>query len=183
MVAFLLDAGPMHRAHLLLVLPALVAACSSTSTASSAPYPDGPYGDPPADTTGRTPSAPTVGAVNGCSGADFAANDRTADDAERIIRAPDEGAVGPFTPRCMRVRIGQTITWTNLAPHDMKFVLASTSADGFQTDAGDAGGTHFVLGDPDGGTDTTAVAFERLTIAFTANDHPSIMLGAVDVVP
>ena len=169
----------MPRAHLLLALPALVAACSSTSTVSSSPYPD-PYVDPPAaDSPGRTASAPTVDVVNGCSGADFAANDRTADDAERIIRGPADGAIAQFTPHCMRVRIGQTITWTNLAPHDMAFKLASTAAGGFQREAG----TSFVLGDPDSGADTTAVSHETLTIAFTANDHPSIMFGAVDVVP
>lgn len=118
--------------------------------------------------------------VNGCTAADFAANDRTAEGAERVILAPDGPAPAQFTPHCMRVRIGQTVTWKgDLESHPISYKLVATSRGGF----GDAGST-FVVGDADGGaTQNTAETGEPMTISFTCDKHPTIMFGAVDVVP
>jgi plastocyanin len=117
--------------------------------------------------------------VNGCSAADFAANDRTADDAERILRGPDGPAPAQFSPHCMRVRVGQTVAWTaDLTSHSMSYVLVSTVDGGF----GDAA-TTFVLGGDGGHTEDTAQASEPMTISFTCSKHPTLMFGAVEVVP
>jgi hypothetical protein len=96
-----------------------------------------------------------------------------------VILAPEGPEPAQFSPRCMRVRIGQTITWKgDLKSHPISYKLVSTAQGGF----GDAGST-FVIGDADGGaTQDTARSDEPLTMAFTCDDHPTIMFGAVDVV-
>lgn len=162
---------------------ALGAACSSSSSSPSGATGDAGDGDASTTADGAADAAVADAApatVNGCTAADFEANDRTADAAERVILAPDVPAPAQFSPHCMRVRVGQTVTWKgDLTSHPISYKLASTADGGF----GDAA-TVFVLGDADGGaTQNTARADEPLTIAFTCDNHPSIMFGAVDVVP
>lgn len=171
------------RAFTLLALG--LAACSNQSTGfdhpSGAPAADAP---PPSSGDGgeRAAADAAVATVNGCTGADFAENDRTAESAERIIRAPDDATPAQFSPHCMRVRVGQTITWTGeLKSYSISYKLVSTTNGGFSNSAGP---TKFVIGDEDGGdTKETAEASEPMTISFTVADHPTTMFGAVDVVP
>ena len=170
------------QASLACILGLAISACSSTTVGPSANRAvDGALpldGCPPAVPVDAGPGP--AGPVNGCSPADFAANDRTAEGAERVILAPDVPAPAQFTPHCMRVRIGQTVTWKgDLESHPISYKLVATSRGGF----GDAGST-FVVGDADGGaTQNTAEAGEPMTISFTCDKHPTIMFGAVDVVP
>lgn len=50
--------------------------------------------------------------VNGCTAADFAANDRRAEGAARVVVFPSTPAPGPYAPRCMTISAGQSVTWT-----------------------------------------------------------------------
>ncbi len=159
-----------------------LAACASDPTAQAgSDAPAAPIADGDASNDGgveQVDAAPAT--VNGCTAADFAANDRTANDADRIIRAPEDGRPAQFTPHCMRVRIGQTVTWSaDFAIYSMSYKLVSSTDGGFQNRAA----TEFVLGDPDGGhTTETATAPEPMTISFTVQEHPTTMFGAVDIV-
>ena len=175
----------MRRAFLIASFAAALAAaaaCSSSSSPSSPPAADAGGGDSATDGGGGadvvTDAAPNT--VNGCTVADFAANDRTAAGAERVIQAPDVPAPAQFSPHCMRVRVGQTVTWKgDLLSHPISFKLVSTTDGGF----GDAA-TVATVGDPDGGaTQDTVQANEPMTIRFTCSNHPTLMFGAVDVVP
>ena len=161
--------------------PAAAAACSASSTSSVSP---GPRGDEAADAandagSGRLGADASVAIVNGCTGADFAANDRTADDAERIIQGPTGPTPAQFSPHCMRVRVGQTVTWKgDLGHYSLSYKFVSTSPEG-PSDAA----TVVVLGDRDGGaSQDTVMTPDPTTIAFTCDDYPTIMFGAVDVV-
>jgi hypothetical protein len=160
------------------------AACSSPSSSSPSPSNDGGSDstDGPASDSGTAEviadAAPAT--VNGCTAADFAANDRTADAAERVILAPDGPAPAQFSPHCMRVRASQTVTWKgDLSSHPISYKLIAAADGGFNDAATVA--TH---GDADGGaTQDTVQANDEMTIAFRCDEHPTIMFGAVDVVP
>ncbi len=177
------------QAFLASILGVALGGCSSTVGSSATDRGADADAAPPSSSacpTNATPTAPPNGPPSaaphaaGCTAADFAANDRTAEGAERVILAPDGPAPAQFSPRCMRVRVGQTITWQgDLASHPISYTIVATSGGGSR----EAGST-FVVGDPEGGaTQNTALCGEPMTIAFTADDHPTIMFGAVDVVP
>jgi plastocyanin len=157
------------------------AACSSSSTASPAASDAGggadlDAGDASADATADASPA----TVNGCTEADFAANDRTAPGADRTLQGPATPTPAQFSPHCMRVKATQTVTWTgDFDSHPLTFKLVSTTDGGFVNDAA----TEVVIG-PDGGTSPiTVTPNERMTIAFTCTAHPTVMFGAVDAVP
>ncbi len=159
-----------------------IAACSSSSIGpSTADTTDGGVdGFVPSD-AGASDAPVDTGPepINGCTPADFAANDHTAEADSRIIQAPIDKTATQFSPHCMRVKVDQLVTWQgDLADHPLHFVL---DADGSGPDAGSFTGT---LGAPDGSPDIdTMIAHQPGSIAFTCSDHPAIMFGAVQVVP
>jgi plastocyanin len=118
--------------------------------------------------------------VNGCTEADFAANDRTAPGADRTLVGPVTPTPAQFSPHCMRVKATQTVTWTgDFDSHPLTFKLVSTTDGGFVNDAA----TDVVIGADGGTSPITITPKERMTIAFTCTLHPSVMFGAVDAVP
>jgi plastocyanin len=153
-----------------------IVGCSSSSPSDPA-YGGGTTAD--AGGPDVTLADATVKQVNGCTEADFVANDRTAEDAQRIIRGPDGPESAQFSPNCMRVRVGQTVTFTgDLASHPMSYVVTSTLDGGF----GDAA-TAFYLGGDGGHNEDTVRADEPQALAFSCQEHPTTMFGAVDWVP
>lgn len=155
-----------------LVVAALFA-CSSSSTEAPAA--------PAANDGGSSDSATDVAALdagiesfNGCMEADFAANDRTAESAERIFRGPetDAGAI-PFDPRCMRIRVNQTVVWKVDSSYGMSWKAIATEDGGFSPDAG----ASFVLDEKE----TTMSTKEPEIWLFSCPDYP-IMAGALQVV-
>ena len=163
-------------------LPAAALACSSTSSSSSdgglAEAGDAASTDATAD--GAASDAGTDAAVNGCTEADFAANDHTAAADTRIVQAPNDALPLQFAPHCMRVKVNQTITWQgDLADHPISYVVKAASG----TAAPDAASL-FVVGLPDGSPNqNTATMGQAGTIAFKCDNHPTVMFGAVQVVP
>ena len=84
-----------------------VLACGSCSC----PGPEGAGAD----------SGTAVMPVNGCTAMDFAANDRRADAASRVIAFPSGAAPGPYTPRCITISAGQSVTWNgDFASHPLE---------------------------------------------------------------
>lgn len=118
-------------------------------------------------------------AINGCTPADFAANDHTAPADSRIIQVLNDMTPAQFSPHCMRVKVDQLVTWQgNLADHPLDFVLGTDGA------GPDAGSFTATVGAPDGSPDiNTVIAHQPGSIAFKCSNHPAIMFGAVQVVP
>jgi plastocyanin len=169
---------------LLCFLPAAALACSSTSSSPSdgglAEAGDAASTDAAADGSPADAGADGTTAVNGCTEADFAASDHTAAADPRIVQAPNDALPVQFTPQCMRVKVGQTITWQgDLAAHPISYVV--TAASGVQV--ADASSL-FVVGLPDGSPNqNTGTMGQPGTIAFKCDNHPTVMFGAVQVVP
>lgn len=150
-------------------------ACSTSSVAPYTSYP-GVDGSAPPD-AGPSDAAADAGPgpINGCTSADFAANDHTAPADSRIIQAPNDVTPAQYLPHCMRVKVEQLVTWQgDLADHPLELVL--------HADGPDAGS--FTIGAPDGSPDgTTVIAHQSGTLAFKCRVHPSTMFGAVQIVP
>jgi plastocyanin len=172
----------MKPSLLTLAFPVLALACSSSSSSPG----DGGLAEAGDATTpldaasdGAPADAGEDASVNGCTPADFAANDHTAAGDPRVIQAPNDATPAQFLPRCMRVKVNQTVTWQgDLADHPISYTITARAGG----DAGDAGST-FVQGLPDGApTQNTGTMGQPATIAFRCDNHPSVMFGAVDVV-
>lgn len=94
--------------------------CASLFALASCSCPN-PSGAGSADGGGGTDDAAAAMPVNGCTAADFAANDRRAESAARVIAFPSTPAPGPYTPRCITVSAGQTVTWNgDFASHPLE---------------------------------------------------------------
>jgi plastocyanin len=158
--------------------PGLFVACSSD---------DGPGGTSSADAGPRADALPSDAApkdagadasINGCTAADYAANDHSAAADPRVIAGPADDVPVQYVPHCMRVKVGQTVTWTgDLADHpiDFEFIADDPKSDGGATVTRDA---------PDGARTMDTVTFHTSgKLAFECAEHPTFMLGAVDVVP
>ena len=157
-----------------------IVACSSSSIGpSTADTTDGGVdGFVPSDAGASDAPVDTgPGPINGCTPADFAANDHTAEADSRIIQAPTDMIPLQFSPHCMRVKVDQLVTWQgDVADHPLDFALG--------TDGPDAGSFTGTLGAPDGSPDIdTIIAHQPGSIAFKCSNHPTIMFGAVQVVP
>jgi plastocyanin len=118
-------------------------------------------------------SAPLV--VEGCTVADFAANDHSDPADPRLVAAPADATPAPFSPKCMRVKVGQTITWKgDLANHPLEFDVSGL---------GGPGTARFELAGPDGSPNENSVTVLNAgTMAYHCAHHPSLMVGAVQVV-
>jgi plastocyanin len=105
--------------------------------------------------------------VNGCTTADFAANDLTAQSNARVITFPTAAAPAQYQPACVTIAVGQSLTFNGSftnhplvqAGGDPSVFITSTST-----------GTTATFGFPVGGT-----------YGFQCSNHPSIMKGAVFV--
>jgi plastocyanin len=106
--------------------------------------------------------------VNGCAVADFAASDHTAASDPRAIGFPQGIAPGPYTPSCMTVRVGQSVTWTG-----------DFTAHPLESFGGDAMSpiTPMTMGTMASVTFATPGVF-----GFHCANHPSTMLGAIKVI-
>jgi plastocyanin len=82
------------------LLAMLVVGCGSDNAPERVDAPSAPQ-----DTIVDSP-ADAIELLNGCALA--MAVDRTAPGADRTIQFPDEY----YAPRCTRIRVGQTVTWT-----------------------------------------------------------------------
>jgi plastocyanin len=160
---------------------ALLVGCSSSTTNN--PPADAGASDtgsnPPSD-AGTTDAADSaLPSTNGCTAIEFAANDETAAGAARVVRVPADFTPVQFNPQCLRVKVGQTVTWSgDLTDHPLN--ISFVAADGTTSD----GGISVTIGDADGGTSRdTVTAHVPGTLAVKCDVHPSIMFGAVEFVP
>ena len=119
-------------------------------------------------------AAPLV--VEGCAEADFAASDETPAGAARLVQVPTAQAPSPFTPRCMRVKVGQTVTFRgDLASHPLDFDV---------TLLGGPGTAKYTLSGPDGSAnENTVTVLNQGYVTYKCANHPTVMRGAVQVVP
>jgi plastocyanin len=163
----------MTHARFALLLPLLlVASCSDDIKAGDAPAgtADAPAGT--ADAAPGTPDAPTGAAtLNGCTNPD----DRTAS-TTLTINCPTGGDPGQYTPFCIKVRTGTTITWSgSFSNHPLTRGVAPGST-----------GT-----DSPGNPITNTSSGGSIPFTFNATGmfgfycarHPGIMRGAITVVP
>ena len=105
--------------------------------------------------------------VNGCTAADFAANDLSAQSKTRQITFPTGATPAQYQPACITIAVGQSVTFTGSftnhplvqAGGDPSVFIQSTSS-----------GTTATFGFPVGGT-----------YGFQCSNHPSVMKGAVFV--
>jgi plastocyanin len=108
--------------------------------------------------------------VNGCTDAALAASDHTQPGDPRAITIPGPGqAPAQKVPACMTVKVGQSVTWNGgFTSHPL------------EPSGGDQGSP---IGLTTTGT-TVSFAFSAPgTFGFHCANHPSVMLGAVRVVP
>ena len=115
-----------------------------------------------------TPADAGVGeTVNGCTAADFAANDLSAAGASRTITFPSTSAIAQYSKPCITIAVGQMVTWTgDFASHPL--VQAGGDASMWITPTGT--GTTVSFGFPVGGT-----------YGFECSAHPAVMKGAIYV--
>ena len=106
-------------------------------------------------------------AVNGCTAADFAANDLSAASNARKITFPSTAAPAQYQPACFTIAAGQSVTWSgDFASHP----LTQAGGDPSMWITTTNSGTTVTFGFPVGGT-----------YGFECSAHPSIMKGAVFV--
>jgi plastocyanin len=130
-----------------LVLAALLpAGCGSSSS--------GPGGTPP---------------LNGCSDATFTANDHTAAGDPRAISFPAGQAPAQYSPSCMTIKVGQTVTWSG-----------AFSLHPLEPAGGDAS-TPIALSAS--GTSVSFTFAAPGTFGFNCANHPNVMFGAIRVAP
>lgn len=127
------------------------------------------------DTGAATDSAVEAGAqpVNGCGPTEFAASDHTAGNDPRAITFPADGQ-GPaqYSIPCMHIKVGQTVTWNG--------GMDSAAGHPLEPSGGDSGNPIALTAT---GT-TVSFAFPSAGVfGFHCANHPSTMLGAIDVTP
>jgi len=128
---------------------ALLAGCSSNGT-TNPPADAGTRdtgGNPPSDAGATDAADAAPPSTNGCTADDFAANDESAAGAARVVRVPTDFTPVQFNPQCLRVKVEQTVTWSeDLTSHPRNFSFAP--ADGTTSDAA----LSVDIGAADGGT-------------------------------
>jgi plastocyanin len=103
--------------------------------------------------------------VNGCSAADFAANDLSAPGASRTITFPMTSAIAQYSKPCITIGVGQMVTWTgDFASHPLV----------------QAGGDPSMWIAPTGTGTTVSFGFPVTgTYGFECSAHPTVMKGAI----
>jgi plastocyanin len=146
-------------------------ACAACSSSSSSPTTDVDASTPedsgPAADTG-SPDA-SVSPVNGCGPTQFAANDHSAANDPRAITFAPTATPMQFSPNCMSIKAGQSVTWTgDFTDHPFEPMPALDNDPIMEVTSGT----------------TATVTFPVAgTFGYDCANHPSIMLGAIQVVP
>lgn len=108
--------------------------------------------------------------LNGCSLASF--SDRTAAGAPRTITGPSGLAASQWSPHCMRIKAGQSVTWS---------VAATFAAHPLEAAGGDSSSP---IVTPGGTLTTVTYDFPNAGLfGFDCGYHPLIMQGAILVDP
>ena len=106
-------------------------------------------------------------AVNGCTVADFAANDLSAAGASRVITFPTTAAPAQYSKPCITIGVGQMVTWNgDFTLHP----LEQAGGDPSMWITPTLTGTTVSFGFPVGGT-----------YGFECSFHPTLMKGAIYV--
>jgi plastocyanin len=141
-------------------------ACAACSPASTT-------GAPGPDASGVSPDSGLP--VNGCGENEFGANDHTAANDPRIVQGPPGVAPQQYVPNCIRIKAGQTVTFTGDNGHH--------PVDTFEV----SGGMPFPIltgsQASDAGTTFTVTVSDPGVVRFNCDVHPSIMSGAIEIVP
>jgi plastocyanin len=140
------------------------AACSS----SSSPTTEGDASTPDAGTDTGAVDASTA-PVNGCGPAQFAANDHSAPSDPRAIAFATTSTPMQFSPSCMSIQVGQTVTWNgDFSDHPLE-PMPSVADDPIM--------------DVTSGTTASYTFTAPGTYGYDCAMHPSVMFGAIQVVP
>jgi plastocyanin len=117
-----------------------------------------------------------VTTLNGCSQADFDANDKTAvaGAAERAIHFTT-AVVNQYSPPCMKIKAGQSVTWSSADGRGQAFASHPLEPAG-----GSANSPITLLDQGDAGTFTFPAAG---IFGFECAMHSRSMFGAILVVP
>ncbi len=111
--------------------------------------------------------APASEAVNGCTAADFAAHDLSSLTASRVIAFPTTPTPAQYSPACITIGVGQTVTWNgDFSSHP----LVQFGGDASVWIQDTSSGTTAMFSFPVGGT-----------YGFQCSAHPSVMKGAIFV--
>jgi plastocyanin len=153
----------MHSARIMLGIVTCSAlslgGCSSSSTTTTGTDAGGGGGGGDAGGAGES--------VNGCTAADFAANDLSAPSNARKITFPSTATPAQYSPACFTIAVTQSVTWSgDFVSHP----LTQAGGDPSTWITTTSTGTTATFGFPVGGT-----------YGFECSNHPSIMKGAVYV--
>ncbi len=153
----------------------LVAACSSSSSpttdADASTAQDASEEADAGVDTGAPDTSPdaSVTPVNGCGPTEFAASDHTAASDPRAITFATTPSPVQFSPSCMMIKAGQTVTWSgDFSDHPFEPMPAVPDDP---------------IMDVTSGTTTSVTFPDAGTFGFDCAMHPSIMHGAIEVVP
>jgi plastocyanin len=138
----------------------------AASSPDAQPTEDGSIADAPADAV-QASDAPVSPNLNGCTSGSYDNETGTSDDRE--IRFPYDSDPDPYSTRCMKIRVGQSVTWKGaFAYHPLEAFGGSTPSPITYTSTGTAKAFTF-----------TAVG----VFGFHNPLAPTKMRGAIQVVP
>jgi plastocyanin len=144
----------MKRAAIL--LSSVMVACSSGTT--------GTDGGTDAPSSNDSASNPDVGTVNMCT---TFTDDTTS--AAPAIMGPTDANPAQYTPNCIHIKVGQSVTWTSdFSAHPLEQAGGSSGSPIQTTMMGTT--VSFTFSSPG-------------TFGFNCMVHPGIMFGAVEVTP
>ena len=155
------------------ILAAFVFSCSSSSGTSSDAGGGGDGAAPvDAGSDARADAKLDVGdaeQLNGCTSAVFSSNDHTPPSDPRKITFPSGPVPDQFSPQCMTIRAGQSVTWTGaFESHPFAAFGGATASPIPSTSTGT----------------TLTVAFPNAgEYGFHCEFHPEAMAGAILVLP
>jgi plastocyanin len=114
--------------------------------------------------SGGMDTAMEAAVVNGCT----AFTDDTAS-ATPTITGPSTSTPAQFTPNCVHIKVGQSVTWNvNMGPHPL---------------GASGGNTPTPIQTTMTGTTVTFAFPNAGTFGFQCQNHPGTMFGAVEVTP
>jgi plastocyanin len=140
----------------------VVAACCALSLLGC-----GPAGTADAGVDAGVDAGSMAEAVNGCTAADFAANDLSAATASRVISFPTTAAPVQYSKPCITVAAGQMVTWNgDFSLHPLEQAGGDPTMWITPTQAGSTVTFPFPVGG---------------TYGFECSFHPTLMRGAIYV--
>jgi plastocyanin len=166
----LVKRSPLFFGSMLFTLAFAGFHCSSSSTSGGGTDGGTASDSGGADSGGGVDSSVDAGRVtNECDNTGYDANDETAANATRTITFPMDLAPVQFSPHCMKIKAGQSVTWNGQFPsHPLEAMGGDTGNPIPPTSTGM----------------TVSVTFPNAgTFGFDCANHPSMMHGAILVVP